>query len=163
MDAVEYFVNEVFPLAKESRPDLKFVVVGRKPPSHIRDLGKLDGVTITGTVDDVRPFLASAALYVVPLRIGGGSRLKILEAMAMQKPVLSTTVGAEGLNLSPGENIFIRDEPAEFAEAIIQYMDDKETSNRISQQGRKLVERHYGWERLAEKLHQYITMVVQSR
>ena len=163
MDAVEYFVNEIFPLARASRPDLRFVVVGRKPPRHIRDLGRLDGVTVTGTVDDVRPFLASAALYVVPLRIGGGSRLKILEAMAMRKAVLSTTIGAEGLNLSPGENIIIRDEPEEFADAIIQYMDDTETSGRIAQQGRKLVERQYGWERLAEKLHRYITSVVQSR
>jgi glycosyltransferase involved in cell wall biosynthesis len=162
MDAVEYFVNEIFPLARKNRPDLKFVVVGRKPPKHIRDLGKLDGVTITGTVDDVRPFLASAALYVVPLRIGGGSRLKILEAMAMQKAVLSTTVGAEGLNLSPSENIVIRDEPAQFAEAIIQYIDDTETTSRIAQQGRELVEREYGWQRLGEKLHRYIIKVVQS-
>jgi sugar transferase (PEP-CTERM/EpsH1 system associated) len=155
-DAVEYFISEIYPLVKAQRPGLKFYVVGRKPPPTIRALGKVPGVTITGTVDDVRPYIAGAALYVVPLRIGGGSRLKILEAMAMKKPVLSTTIGAEGLEVTPDENILIADDSEGFASAIISSLNDPAQRKRFGENGYRLVANQYRWEMLGEKLERYL-------
>jgi polysaccharide biosynthesis protein PslH len=159
-DAMEYFVSDVLPLARRDRPNLKLFIVGRKPPRHIEALGNIAGVTVTGTVDDVRPYIARAALYIVPLRIGGGSRLKILEAMAMKKPVLSTTVGAEGLRITDGENIVIADGATDFAAAIIRCLDNSELCDPVAERGRLLVEQEYRWDRLGDKLHRYLTEVV---
>jgi polysaccharide biosynthesis protein PslH len=159
-DAMDYFVKDVLPLARRYRPNLKLFIVGRKPPRHIEELGNVEGVTVTGTVDDVRPYIARATLYIVPLRIGGGSRLKILEAMAMRKPVLSTTVGAEGLRVTDGEHIVIADEASDFAAGIARCLDDRELCSRIADRGRLLVEQEYRWDRLGEKLHRYLEQVV---
>ncbi|MBU0982878.1 MAG: glycosyltransferase, partial [candidate division Zixibacteria bacterium] len=158
-DAIEYFVTEVFPLARRVRPNLKIDVVGRKPPSHIRDLGKVSGVTITGTVDDVRPYIARAALYVVPLRIGGGSRLKILEAMAMRKPILSTGVGAEGLNVTSERHLILADGTREIAAGIERCLTDPDLCRTIAANGRELVLDRYRWSSLGDKLHHYLTEV----
>ena len=161
-DAVEFFIRDVFPLVRKTRPKTKIVVVGRKPPQFVMDLGKIEGVTVTGTVEDVRPYIARAALYVVPLRIGGGSRLKILEAMAMGKPVVSTRVGAEGLDVTHGQNIVISESTADLAVDIIRCLEDRPTAERIAGEGRILVEKHYRWENLGRKLQQYLTRVVEG-
>ena len=101
-------------------PDVTLTVVGRNPPPALVDFSKEDSsLIITGRVDDVRPYIESAAAYIVPLRIGGGTRLKIFEAMAMEKPVVSTTVGAEGLPLTDGVELLLADEPQTFAEAVV--------------------------------------------
>ncbi|NNM34171.1 MAG: glycosyltransferase [Gemmatimonadetes bacterium] len=155
-DAVEFFVKEVFPGIRRERPGARITVVGRRPPRSIQDLGHVDGVTITGTVDDVRPFVEEAAVFVVPLRIGGGSRLKILEAMAMGKPVLSTSVGAEGLQVTDGQDIVLADGAEAFARATLELLDDRERQRRIARAGRALVEQRYHWDRLADVLHGYL-------
>ncbi|MBD3256981.1 glycosyltransferase, partial [candidate division GN15 bacterium] len=161
-DAVEYFVTDVLPILRSARPEMKFVAVGRKPPAHIVELGKRDGVTITGTVDDVRPYIAKAALYVVPLRVGGGSRLKILEAMAMRKPVISTGVGAEGLEVTEGENIILTSGAEKLAESILLKLDDPEGCARLAEAGHKLVHERYRWQTLGDKLHAYIQELVNG-
>lgn len=161
-DAVEYFVHEILPRIRERRPGAHFAVVGREPPRHVRDLDRVEGVSITGTVDDVRPYLASAALCAVPLRIGGGSRLKILAAMAMGRPVVSTTIGAEGLEVHDGEDIVLADGAADFAEAVLRGLEDSERMARIARAGRDLVERRYRWDSLGARLHTYVTEIVTS-
>ena len=161
-DAVQYFIKNIFPRAREKCPDLKFTVVGRDPPKEIWNLDKITGVTIAGTVDDIRPYIAQAALYIVPLRIGGGSRLKILEAMAMEKPVLSTSIGAEGLDVRSGKDIFIADSPQIFAEKIITCLANKELLARVARQGRKLVMKKYGWEACGKDLNRYISRIIEG-
>ena len=161
-DAVKFFVREILPLVKKRRPEVKIAFVGRMPPKPIRELGRIEGVTVTGTVEDVRPYIAAAALYVVPLRIGGGSRLKILEAMAMKKPVLSTTVGAEGLNVTAGKNILLAEGPEQFAGQVVSYLDNPERLADLAAAGRQLVEEQYRWEKLGEKLHHYLSDIMAT-
>jgi sugar transferase (PEP-CTERM/EpsH1 system associated) len=162
-DSVEYFVNDILPLVQAEQPDVQTVFVGRNPPPKIADLGKLDGVTITGTVDDVRPYIREAAVYIVPLRIGGGSRLKILEALAMKKPVVSTGVGAEGLDITDGRELLLADTPQQFARQINLLLSDRSQARKLGEAGRKLVERRYGWDALAAKLEQCMTRLVAAK
>lgn len=151
-DAVTFFVREVFPLIKRHVPLAQFWVVGRNPsPSVIRQQAE-DGVHVVGTVDDVRPFLARARLVVVPLRIGGGTRLKILEAWAMRKPVLSTTIGAEGLLASDGANIALADAPAEMADRAVTLLTHPDEAAGLGEGGRQVVEQHFTWARVADRL-----------
>ena len=109
-------------------------------------LGEKPGIKVTGTVPDVRPWLHGAKLSIVPLRIGGGTRLKIYEAMAARVPVLSTTIGAEGLDYSDGETIRIADSPVLFAEQCLHLLDDAPTLNRMSEAAWNLVANHYSWQ-----------------
>lgn len=150
-DAVIYFSESILPLLKESLPDVSLTVVGRNPTPRVISLAALHPeIRVTGTVDDVRPYLARAAAAVVPIRIGGGTRLKIFEAMAMGKPVISTTVGAEGLPVIDGQHAHIADDPREFATRILQILSDSQLRNRLSQEGRKLVTTRFGWDAVTE-------------
>jgi glycosyltransferase involved in cell wall biosynthesis len=162
-DAVSYFVAEILPRIRERVPSINAVFVGRDPPKGILKLGKLNGVIVTGTVEDVRPFIARAGVYIVPLRIGGGSRIKILEALAMKKPVVSTSVGAEGLRVKPGENIIIVDRAEEFAEAVVSCLGDTDLSRALGKKGRMLVEKYYRWEELGKKYNDYLIAVANGQ
>lgn len=153
--AVE-FARNIFPLVKEKIKDFKFYIVGKEPPEEVKRLAEIEGVVVTGEVPDVRPFIADSDAVVIPLRIGGGTRLKILEAMGMAKPVISTTLGAEGLNASDGENILIADEYNIFAEYIIKLINDKELNMKLAADGRKFVEEFYGWDRIGDELNHII-------
>jgi sugar transferase (PEP-CTERM/EpsH1 system associated) len=155
-DAAIFFATEILPLLKKEQPEIQAVFVGRNPPKQIVDLGKIDGIAITGTVDDVRDYIASASVYIVPLRIGGGSRLKILEAMAMQKPVVSTSVGAEGLEVTDGKDILLVDGPEKFAQTVLTCMRDEALSARIAESGRQLVLDRYRWQQLGKKFSDYL-------
>jgi len=159
-DAVVYFVNRVFPLLRAEFPALQVTLVGREPPRHVLDLGRTDGVTVTGTVDDVRPYIAQAAVYIVPLRVGGGSRLKILEALAMKKAVVSTSVGAEGLELDGGRHLELADTTEQFAQTVSKLLRDPERRRQLGEDGRKLVEERYGWDAIAAKLESFLEEVV---
>lgn len=149
-DGVRYFIEEIFPLIKRQIPAATFTVVGRKPPQWLMDLAqRSEGVTVTGTVDDVRPYIVESALYVVPLRVGGGSRLKILEAMAMAKVVLSTTVGAEGLDVEDGKQILLRDTPQDFADAACKVLTNADSYADYGLAGRSLILESYTWDAIA--------------
>ena len=117
-------------------------------------VSRMPSVNLTGTVDDVRPYIEQSSAYIVPLRFGGGSRLKILEAMAMQKPVISTSIGSEGLDITDGENIIIADDPQEFARKIVLLFQDLTLGKRMGIAGRHLVESHYQWKLIADQLEQ---------
>lgn len=162
-DAVVYFVNEILPLIKKVKPNLVVNIVGRNPSRMITDLGFRGEVNVTGTVADVRPFVRPAAVYIVPLRIGGGSRLKILEAMAMKKAIVSTSVGAEGLAVTSGQDIVIADTPCGFARAVVELIDDPNLRDNLSHQGFELVHQHYRWEKIAAVFDNYLNNIAGSK
>ena len=150
IDGVVWFVNEVLPLIKKRLPDCSLAVVGRTPGREVTELAQREsGIRITGTVADVRPWLWESKVSIVPLRIGGGTRLKIYEAMAAGTPVVSTTIGAEGLDISPGENILIADEPDAFAEACLRLITDSVERRRLADAAGQHVEMKHSWEAAA--------------
>lgn len=152
-DAVKYFIENIWHLIQKQLSDVSFTVVGREPPLWLKELVRnVMNMELTGTVDDVRPYINRAHLYIVPLRIGGGSRLKILEAMASGKAVISTSTGAEGLDIADGKNIFIEDSPNGFANRVVELLQKDKTREKLEQNGRKLVERKYQWDILADKM-----------
>jgi sugar transferase (PEP-CTERM/EpsH1 system associated) len=148
-DGMTYFCREILPRIRQSEPDATLSIIGRAPTPAVKKLAEIPGVEVTGRVDDVRPHIAKGAVYVVPLRIGGGTRLKIFEAMSMAKAVVSTTVGAEGLPVSNGRDIDIADEPARFAHAVVHLMRDGDARRAMEAAARRLVVEHYDWSAVA--------------
>jgi sugar transferase (PEP-CTERM/EpsH1 system associated) len=153
VDAMLYFLEEIWPMVRASHPQASITIVGRNPMAALKDKAAgMPGVTLTGTVDDVRPYMENAQAYIVPLRVGGGSRLKILEALAMKKAVVSTTVGAEGLALTHDEDVLLADTPAAFAQKISRIFLVSGLRERLGDAGRRLVESRYDWRSLSAKL-----------
>jgi glycosyltransferase involved in cell wall biosynthesis len=159
-DAILYFSEAILPLIRAQVPDVTVTVVGRTPSVRLRADAARAGIVVTGTVDDVRPYIDEAAVYIVPLRAGGGTRLKIFEALAMGKAVVSTSVGAEGLGLTPDRNACIADEPHAFARAVVALLHEPARRRALGQAGRQLVEDRYSWERVAGSFDQYCQSVV---
>jgi glycosyltransferase involved in cell wall biosynthesis len=152
IDAALRFTSDTWPLLRGRRPSLRFVIVGRRPAPEVMALAKLPGVEVTGTVEDVRPYYREALATVVPLRVGSGTRLKILEAMAAGVPVVSTRLGAEGLEVTPGRDILLAETPAETLAAIEALADSTDRWRAISEAARELVRTRYDWPILGEKL-----------
>jgi protein-tyrosine-phosphatase/glycosyltransferase involved in cell wall biosynthesis len=150
-DAVLHFIEAVLPRIRRQRPGARLDVVGRNPSRRLRAAAAAAGARVTGTVEDVRPYLASAAVCVVPLRIGGGTRLKIFEALAMGKAVVSTTVGAEGLPLVPGTHYVRADDPGCFADEVASLLRDPAWRRSLGEAGRLLVESRYSWGQVAHE------------
>jgi len=151
-DGIRWFAAEVFPRVQQRIDDVRLVVVGRSPPPRLRRLASRNrAIEVTGTVDDVRPYLGRAALSVVPLRVGGGTRLKIYEAMAMGVPVVATTIGAEGLPLRNGEQILIADTPDEQATAICALLGNPARAAKLAAEARRHVQEHCSWEVVARR------------
>jgi glycosyltransferase involved in cell wall biosynthesis len=150
VDGITWFADQVLPLVQRELP-VKLWVVGRKPLPAVTELAaKHPGVIeVTGTVDDVRPYMARSRVYLVPLRIGGGTRMKIYEAMAMAMPVVSTRVGAEGLPVTDGRDIVLADEPAEFARRTVELLRDEARRRSLGAAGRRLVTENFSWESVA--------------
>jgi polysaccharide biosynthesis protein PslH len=144
-DAMVHFVREILPLIRRAEPDVTLSIVGRAPTPAVQRLAHEAGVEVTGRVDQVRPHIAAASVYVVPLRIGGGTRLKIFEAMSMAKAVVSTTIGAEGLPITHDRDIVIADEPARFADAVVRLIRDEDARRQIERAARQLVVQKYDW------------------
>jgi glycosyltransferase involved in cell wall biosynthesis len=149
-DAVTYFADAILPRIRREVPTVSFAIVGRRPNARVRAVAERAGILVTGTVEDVRPYIAEAAVYVVPLRAGGGTRLKIFEALAMQKPVVSTSVGAEGLALTPGQEFIAADDPDTFAGEVIALIKDPIRRRSLGRAGRALVETQYSWPHIAQ-------------
>lgn len=152
-DAARFFAEEILPQIQKDVPDVKFTIVGGNPSERVQALTGMEGVVVTGRVPEIKPYFAEATVFVVPLRIGSGTRLKILEALAMGKAVVSTHVGAEGLALRDGEEILIADEPDTFADAVTRLLTDHDLRQKIGANGRVRVEQDYDWHSIAEKLH----------
>ena len=151
-DGIRWFVDEVLPLIRAEEPGATLTVVGRHPPAAIRDLAEHDpGVRVTGTVPDVRPYVERSALFVVPLRIGGGTRLKIFEAMAMERPVVSTTIGAEGLPVTDGQDIVLADTAGDFAAAVVRLLRNPAERQAVGQRAAAKVRAEHAWDRVADR------------
>jgi glycosyltransferase involved in cell wall biosynthesis len=161
-DAMRYFIDEVLPMIRQQKPGVTLTVVGRNPPLWLRNLPADCGVNVTGTVADIRPWIEKAAVFIVPLRIGGGTRLKIFEALAMGKAVVSTTIGAEGLPLEENVQIKRADTAQRFAGQVLALLDDPAACQRLGNAGRRLMEAHYGWPRVAEVFELACRLSVKS-
>lgn len=152
VDAVLWFADAVLPLILAQLPDAHFYVVGQQPHERLARLSRHPAITLTGRVPDTRPYIAAASVYVVPLRIGGGTRLKVLEAMAMGKAIVSTRLGCDGFDFSDGQEVIFADDPAAFATAVINLCRDRAQAVELGRRARACVEARYGWGAIVPQL-----------
>jgi glycosyltransferase involved in cell wall biosynthesis len=150
-DGITWFTQHVWPLIRQARPDATFTVVGRNPPAAVQSLATSgSGIEVTGSVPDVRPYLGTGSVFVVPLRVGGGTRLKIYEAMAMECPTVSTAVGAEGLPVKDVEHLRIADDATTFAARCVELLDDVTTATGMAARAAHYVRANFGWDAVAD-------------
>ena len=145
VDAVLWFARQVLPLIQAQVPDVRFFAVGQRPHRRLEVLRNDPAITLTGLVKDTRPYIAGAAVYVVPLRVGGGTRFKILEALSMGKPLVSTALGAEGFPVKHGRELLLADQAEDFAAAVVSLLHDPARRQELGRAGRALVEARYDW------------------
>lgn len=151
--AVLYFARECWPLIRRSMPTATWQIVGKNPPPVVQDLARrLEGVSVTGSVPDVKPYIAAATVAIAPLLIGSGTRLKILEALAMGKAVVSTSLGCEGLAVTSGQHLMMADQPEVFAQSVVDLLQNAQQRMALGRAGRELVETEYSWKRCGDDL-----------
>jgi glycosyltransferase involved in cell wall biosynthesis len=160
IDAVVHFVQEIWPLIAKAHPEARFKIIGGRAPQSLLALAG-PRVELTGFVPDLRPHLAAAAAVVVPLRLGGGTRLKIVEAMAMGKAIVSTTLGAEGIKAVPGQDIFIEDQPAAFADAVNRLLSEPGLAASVGQSARRMAVEQYAWSAAAQALEGFYRRILE--
>ena len=159
LDGTRWFLSEVLPLIREKRPDCRVAIAGKNPPPSLIAEQKDPLISITGTVPDIRPYLWGSAVSIVPLHVGGGTRLKIFEAMAAETPVVSTTIGCEGLPVEHGNTIRIADTPGAFAAECLTLLFDSEERARLAANGLELVRANFSWERVTQLFEQTLRSV----
>lgn len=163
-DAVMHFVESIWPRIKGTRPDVRFDIIGQDPPPELIERSRVDpGLRVYGFVDDIRPYVSKASIYVVPIRVGGGTRLKVLDAMAMGKAIVSTRVGCEGIDATDGRELVIADGEDETANAILQLLDDTARRECLGAAARALVEARYAWGPIGERLSDIYQEVAERR
>ena len=164
IDGVLWFLHEIFPLIQVKRPKITFDVVGAKPPPEIMAYNsKGSGVNVAGYVDDPTPYYKAAGVMVVPLRAGGGMRVKILNALAQGLPIVSTTLGCEGIAVEPGRHLLIADTPESFAQATILLLEDKRLANELGYNGRQLVQSTYDFRVACDPLDVLYRQVIAAQ
>ena len=152
VDCVLFFSREILPLIRNIRPDVKFIVIGKDAPSSVKELSKDSNIRIMGYVEKIEPYFGENVISVVPLRYGGGTRLKICEAMGLRTPVVSTSIGCEGQEFIDGKHILIRDNPKSFAEGVLKLMDDHTLRKHIINKAYSFTKERYNWEKIAADL-----------
>ena len=163
-DGIRYFVESVFPLIRQRIPEARLTVVGRNPSKSLVELSQRDpSLIVTGRVDDVRGYIDEAAVYIVPLRIGGGTRLKIFEAMAMEKPVVSTSIGAEGLPVEDGADIILADTAEAFAAGVEKLLSDSQLARDVGLRGAKKVREQFGWQQVARNFAELCEQAIKRK
>jgi len=162
IDALRYFFREIHPRVARAVPGVRVLVVGRSPTPEVLAWSSRPGVTVTGSVPDVRPYLAEATLVVVPLRVGGGTRIKILECLAAGRAVVSTSVGAEGLGLRHGEQLMLADDPESFARHTADLLEDRALRQRLAEAGRLCVLARYSWSELGQRFAEICARVAAA-
>jgi glycosyltransferase involved in cell wall biosynthesis len=162
VEGLVWFCREVLPKVRASRPNVRLEVVGLNPPPEVTELGRLPRVHITGFVSDIRPKLWEATMCIVPLRVGGGTRLKVLEALAAGCPVVSTTLGAEGLSLIDGEHLVIADTPEEFAQRTVILLESSDLRHGLAEAGRRAIAQQYDWRQIASQLETALIHAIQA-
>lgn len=160
-DGIHWFLDEVFPLIQRRYPKVKLYVVGKSPPDTITSRAS-ENVVVTGTVPDVRPYVHRSSVYVVPLRMGGGTRLKIAEALSMKKPIVTTRIGCEGIDLVDGENALLADSPLDFAAATVRLLDDAALRMKLAAAGETLAKREYDWSVIGDRLEAVYQSLVHT-
>lgn len=156
-DGVMWFCTEILPLLKEHNPEVKYVIVGANPPTAISRLADDPAVEITGWVEDIRPYLAKSTVLAVPLRGGSGMRVKILDALAAGIPIVSTSVGCEGIEVTPGVNILLADDVSEFAQKLATLLQSPQLQSQLSQNGIRLARDKYDWEIICDQIGASVT------
>ncbi len=153
IDGVEFLIRDIWPLVLATRPDAHAVIVGRNPPAGLLALAHAQApqMTLTGFVDDIRPYLSAADISVIPLRVGGGTRIKAFESMAVGRPVVSTAIGIEGLDLTPDVNFLAADTPSDFAAAIVRLLNDANLRQALASAGRDLLQQRFSWAHVARE------------
>jgi glycosyltransferase involved in cell wall biosynthesis len=149
-----WFAQAVLPLIKSRVPDVRVYIVGQRPHARLDVLRDDSAITLTGAVDDTRPYITAASVYIVPLRMGGGTRLKLLEALSLQAPIVSTTLGAEGFEVTSGEQLLLADEVAAFAQSIVELIDDRAQAQALGAAGRSFAVQHYDWRSIVPKFEE---------
>jgi polysaccharide biosynthesis protein PslH len=163
IDQLLWFVSEIYPLVKRQFPDITFDIVGRDPASEIVALGQSDpSITVTGAVPDIRPYVARGDIYVVPLRVPGGTRVKLYEAMALKRPVVSTSFGSEGLEVVPNRDLLVADTARDFAQAIIGLLSDQSRKDSLAEQGWRLMNRQCDWSYRASQFLELLEALAAS-
>lgn len=162
-DAVQYYADSIYPVLRDRLPDAKLLITGRADGVDVTGIADCPGIELIGYVNDIRDVLRKTAACVVPLREGGGSRLKILEAMAAGVPVVSTSMGAEGISASPGEHLLIANTPRDLSDAIVRLLSDRSLADSLRSSARKLVEQYYGWDSIGAQFTDMLEEVVASR
>lgn len=154
-DGIRWFIQQVFPLIRRNLPQVTLTIVGKNPPKDFLDLAadQESGIITPGFVPDLDPYFAQSAVTVVPVRAGGGMRVRILEAFARAAPVVTTTIGLEGIEACPGEDVLVADSPEAFADSVLHLLQQKELRQQLSENGRRLVEEKYDWQVVLGKLH----------
>lgn len=160
-DGVIFFLDKILPLIRKQIPDIKVYIVGKDPPKEIRQKAG-ENVIITGFVEDVRPYVWKSSVYIVPLRMGGGTRLKVLEALAMRKPLVTTSIGCEGIDLTHKEQALIVDEPEKFSESVVQLLKDKKLRHKLSYSGYELVRKKYAWDVIGNHLESAYSELINT-
>jgi sugar transferase (PEP-CTERM/EpsH1 system associated) len=151
IDAMLYFTSEILPLIRHQVPDVKLWIVGKDPAPEIISLAS-EHIYVTGRVEDIVPYYQRTQVSVVPLRSGGGTRLKVLESMALGRPIVSTTIGCEGIDAIHGKHLLIADRPDEYAAQTVRLLQDTDLRTHLTDNARQLVEQHYDWDILTQKL-----------
>jgi glycosyltransferase involved in cell wall biosynthesis len=159
VDAAQHLVDEVWPLVRRRRPQARLLIVGRGDEAE-RERLRCPGVELTGEVPDVRPYLAGAAVVIVPIRMGGGTRLKVVEALSMARPMVSTTLGCEGVNVRHGEHLLVADGAEELAGAVTQLLEDRWLAAELGRAGRRRMEEEYSWELAGDRLEELYARVL---
>lgn len=163
-DGIRHFIENAFPLILSKDNKVHLSVVGRRPSRELLEIAKNHtNVTVTGTVDDVRPYIEKAAVYVVPLRVGGGTRLKVLEAFAMGKAVVSTSLGSEGIAYHHGKNIMIADDPVRFADTVLQLLDNAGLRSILGENAAALANSTYSWKIIGAKMLNYYDILSEHK
>lgn len=160
-DGIIDFLDNTFPLILEKVPRAKLYVVGARPPKHLLSWAR-DNVVVTGYVDDVRPYVWKSSVYVVPLRMGSGTRLKITEAMSMKKPIVTTTIGCEGIDVVHGESAMIADDPQSFANAVIELLNNGALRAKLTAKSSEIVREQYEWKVITEKMGKVLASLVEQ-
>ncbi|MBU6482907.1 MAG: glycosyltransferase [Nitrospirae bacterium] len=162
-DAALHFVEDIFPLVKAKRPEVQFWIVGSEPSERVKALTRISGVHVTGKVDDVRPYVRSATVFVCPLRVGSGVKNKILAAMAMQKATVATSMSIDGLDLADNREVLLADEPQAFAEKVVRLLTDQKAAQQLGVNGLARVKGQYSWAAMGKALETAVQSVMASR
>lgn len=160
VDGVEWFARDILPLIRQRVPAARFTIVGSKPVERVQRLAAIEGVTVTGRVEDVRAYVHAAAVSVAPLRIARGIQNKVLEAMACGVPVVGTTSATQGVECVAGRDLLVRDAAADFADEVVRLLQDPLEAEALGARGRALVEERYAWERVLQPLDALVTKLI---